>query len=600
MRTRSSSTEFARAALASAAVLALAAPLAGAAPSLGTPGPHAVPTFSSIGLYWAPAQGGPSNRARLEFREAGKGRWREGLEPWFDARNAEYRASLVELEPGTAYEIRLSLASGVRQTLQASTWAEDFRIARTVRIDPGAAGLVIEPSDSGDAQRGYVVFTAAPGRNVIDQSGVAGKAESDSCVLIRQGVHHVIVRGLILRGCKRHGVLLERSPDGAAQAQTHDIVIEDNEVAGWGGFGQDKEGSRLVHNDGAVHCNYFGETDDARRPDRVVIQRNVLRDPRYGANPWLRAGERKHPRGPYGVFFNACGRNHVMRYNAIYSNNGNYFNDAIGGTGNFTFAGFPWADSDIHGNRISQVRDDGIEAEGANRNVRIWGNYFDETYVAIANAATAVGPLYVWRNVSHRMAGMVQPDGDIDAEPRGPFIKAGSRHPLAGGGRAYYFHNTVLQPPGGRLSLGAGSGIRNSAGPLYNFVSRNNIWHIHNEPWVHGKPKFSSLSADAGVGPTDADFDLYNGRLKGLAPGAERRGWGPGAAGRPVYATSGGGYPDLAAAPGDFSLSRASPGYGSAARLANFNDLYARPDVGAHQSGTPPMRFGPAGARPPS
>jgi hypothetical protein len=27
-------------------------------------------------------------------------------------------------------------------------------------------------------------------------------------------------------------------------------------------------------------------------------------------------------------------------------------------------------------------------------------------------------------------------------------------------------------------------------------------------------------------------------------------------------------------------------------RIANFNDSYARPDVGAHQSGSPPMQFG--------
>jgi hypothetical protein len=60
--------------------------------------------------------------------------------------------------------------------------------------------------------------------------------------------------------------------------------------------------------------------------------------------------------------------------------------------------GFPWADSDIYGNR----------------NVRIWANYLDRVFVAIANAATATGPLYVWRNVSHRMGGMYQPEGDPD------------------------------------------------------------------------------------------------------------------------------------------------------------------------------------------
>lgn len=75
--------------------------------------------------------------------------------------------------------------------------------------------------------------------------------------------------------------------------------------------------------------------------------------------------------------------------------------DGIGGADNFSTKGFPWADSDIYGNRISHVYDDAIEAEGANRNVRIWGNYLDRVFVPIANAATSIGPLYVWRK--HRI-----------------------------------------------------------------------------------------------------------------------------------------------------------------------------------------------------
>jgi hypothetical protein len=575
------------------ALLALAAPLACAAPSFATPGPDAVPTFNSIGFYWAPAQAGASNGARVEFRELGKTGWRQGLAPWFDPRNAEYRGSIVELEPGTSYEIRLTLDSGFSETLRAATWKEEFPVARTVRITPGTTRLVIDASDSGDEARGYVVFTAAPGRGVIDQSGIPGNDPRDSCVVVKQGAHHVIIRGLVLRNCKRHGVLIERQSEPVLDAQTRDIVIEDNEISGWGGFEQSKPGSGLAEDDGAIHCAYYRETVDAKRPDRIIIQRNTLRDPRYGANPWLSGTQRSHPRGPQGVSFIGCGRNHVFRYNEIRSANGHYFNDGMGGAGNFTFAGFPWADSDIYGNRISQVYDDAIEAEGANRNVRIWGNYLDQVFVAIANAATAAGPLYVWRNVSNRMAGMYHPGGDADKEQRGPFIKAGSNDPTAVGGRAYYFHNTALQPPSGRYPLGAGSGIRNSGGKLYNFVSRNNIWQIHKEARIPGEPKFSSLSADGDGGPLDADFDVHNGQLTNLVRGAERRGWGPGAAGTPIYATSGNGYPDLAAAPGNFTLSRRSPGYGAAERLPNFNDLYPRPDVGAHQSGTPPMQFGP-------
>ncbi len=460
--------------------------------------PRAVSTFHSLGLYWSPAGGGESNAARVEFRKSGSADWRQGLDLWFDARNGEYRGSLVELEPGSAYEIKLSLQSGSQETLSAQTWSETFPIKRTVEVQPGKR-LVIRPEDSGDA-KGYVLFTAPAGRNVIEES------EAESCVLVRQGTHHVVVRGLVLRDCKRYGVLIERE----GGAQSHDIVIEGNEIVGWGASGIKKPG--IADSDGAIYCNYYRESDDAKRPDRIVIQGNRIRDPRHGANPWRSSAHgRLHPYGPLGVMFNRCGRNHVIRYNDIGSANGNHYKDGLGGAENFSDAGFPWADSDIYANRISNVYDDAIEAEGGNRNVRIWGNYFDRVFVAIANAAVTTGPLYVWRNVSHRQSGMNDPEGLAKRPQRGQFIKAGSRDAAANGGRAYYFHNTALD---------AGWGIHR-VGRLYNFVSRNNVW-----PAPYLKPE---------DGPYDIKSDVE--------------------------------------------------------RIPNFNDRYARPDAGAHQSGTPPMRF---------
>src|SRR4051812_77366 len=556
--------------------------------------PRSVSTFHSLGLYWSPPGGAPDNAARVQFRAAGEPGWREGLDLWFDERDGEYRGSVVELESGTEYKVRLTLASGFSETLTARTWSEKFRVKRTVYLKPGTPRLVIGEEDSGSERGGYVVFTGAPGRNIIDQSELAGNDARDSCVLIKQGVHHVIVRGLVLKNCRRHGVLLERQFEPVLDTTTRDIVIEENEIFGWGGTGGETPG--VVNDDGAIHCNYYREEVAAKKPMRIVVQRNRLFNPRYGANPWQRTGsEATHPHGPQAAMFMRCGSNHVFRYNEVWSSNGNRFNDGFGGGDNFSTEGFPWADSDFYGNRISEANDDGIESEGANRNVRIWGNYFDHVYVAIANAATSIGPLYVWRNVSNRMASIREPGGDPDFESRGPFIKAGSYDAKVNGGRAYYFHNTALQPPpprGRALTSGAGGGIEKSGGTLYNFVSRNNVWHIHKEVHIDGRAKYYSIRADCGAGPCDADFDLHNGRISNAGARAERRGWGPGAAGLPTYASSGRAYPDLAARPGDFSLKPGSPGYGAAMPIPNFNDRFARPDIGAQQSGTPPMEFG--------
>ena len=425
-------------------------------PGLVHAAPSAVSTFHSIGLYWSPDSGAESSPARVEFRKAGDAQWRQGLDLWFDARNGEYRGSLVELEPGTEYEVRLAL-SGRTETIKAKTWNEAFPVKRTVDVS-GRKRVVITAEDSGD-EKGYVVFTAPPGRNVIE-----GNDEDESCVVVRQGAHHVIVRGLVLKGCKRYGVLIQRK-DG--EPQTHDVVIEGNEITGWGAKEILKPDSGLADSDAAIHCNYYREKDDAQRPDRIVIQRNRIHDPRHGANPWRSSAHgHLHPYGPLGVMFDRCGRNHVIRYNDIVSSNGNHYKDGIGGAENFSAAGFPWADSDIYGNRIQNVYDDGIEAEGANRNVRIWGNHLDRVFVAIGNAATTTGPLYVWRNVAQNQAGMFSPEEGRGGR-RGPFVKAGSRKPEFNGGRAYYFHNTAQS---------ADKGIAPSGGQLYNFVEKNNVF----------------------------------------------------------------------------------------------------------------------------
>jgi hypothetical protein len=319
----------------------------------------------------------------------------------------------------------------------------------------------------------------------------------------------------VLRNCKRYAVMLERQPDGG---QTHDIVIEDNEIAGWGGRENSKPGSGLADNDGAIHCRYYRETDDARRPDRIVVQGNRIRDPRHGSNPWRSAAHgRKHPTGPMGVMFERCGRNHVIRYNDIGSANGNHYNDGISGSDNFSAAGFPWADSDIYGNRISNVYDDAIEAEGANRNVRIWANHLERVMVGIANAATTTGPLYVWGNVGQRMSNMHDPEG-VSRNRSGPFIKGGSRDPNANGGRAYYFHNSAE---------GASAGIARAGGRLYNFVSRNNSWPASR------------------VDPADGPFDLgkdkaeripnFNDRYPHPAAGARQSGAPPTRFGAEAY-----------------------------------------------------------------
>ncbi|MFN2645660.1 MAG: hypothetical protein ABR570_11750, partial [Burkholderiales bacterium] len=273
---------------------------------------------------------------------------------------------------------------------------------------------------------------------------------------------------------------------------------------------------------------------------------------------------------------NYCGGNNVIRYNEITGADGHYYNDGIGGSDNFSTTGFPNYDSDIYGNVISHTWDDAIEAEGGNRNVRIWGNYMDQTTTGVATTATSIGPVYIFRNVYNRSRQLseVPPDSD----DRNNFAKSGSDRKY-GDGRRYVFHNTLLQAPntGGTYPLGAGGGVAGTGSdPLTNTVTRNNILHIWKSWW-------SSID-DLGGRGNDLDYDLYNGNIAAYR-GAETHG----TVGTPIYAGNVL-YPDVASA--NFQLAPNSPGYGTGMRIDNFNDANSLPDVGAHQSGTGAMCFG--------
>jgi hypothetical protein len=273
----------------------------------------------------------------------------------------------------------------------------------------------------------------------------------------------------------------------------------------------------------------------------------------------------------------------VLRYNEVYSADGTkYLNDGFSGGENFSDIGFPNADTDIYGNKISHVWDDAIEAEGGNRNVRVWGNYLDQTATGIATTVTNSGPIYIFRNVYNRSR--MKALKALDSDDRSNFAKSGTQSGY-GDGRRYLFHNTTLQATqsGLQYPLGVGGGIiaAGTSSPTTNTMSRNNILHVWKSGW-------DSIRTQGGGG-NDFDYDLRNGGISAYA-GAEANGW----VGTPIY-KAGHGWQSWGE--GNYQLESNSPGYDKALRLPNFNDDFtgAGPDVGAHEAGTPAMRLGIGG-----
>ena len=518
--------------------------------------PFAVSTFHCVGLYWSPAGGSADKAVLVRYRAAGESAWQQGLSmcynpiPGTDEDLADYRGSIVHLAPATTYEIELKLAGAdTRAQFTATTWAEEFPVGSTVRATSSDQPLAIKESGEPGAYRVY------DGRGAT----IDVRHRHDACITI--DASHVIVRGFKLRGAGKAGEGARGKANAIVITGGEDIIVEDCDIADWGtfnhetGFGWNMESA------------IFSKSPTLRR---LVVQRCKLHDPAFDGSNWSEPKYPTHSAGPQAIsLYNTAG-NHVIRYNECTSDLEHMFNDVIGGASNGSFKGAPGPDSDVHGNIVSHCWDDGLEIEGGNRNTRVWENYIEQSMMGIGNAATSIGPLYIWRNIVVRSQARPEAGG-------GNFVKMG----FANGeqwmtGHMYFFHNTVFRGEGW-LPTGGLGGTR----IVKHAISRNNILHVREE-------RNHSVSNHRANLDNSYDYDLYNGQiLAGTEPHGVR--------GEPVYVKDAGF--DRAAKTGRFELADGSPGAGAGEWISNFSPgpREQRPDIGAHQRGAPPMTFGTAG-----
>lgn len=516
--------------------------------------PQAIPTFNCVGLYWKVDGGATDNRCGVQYRANGETTWREAMPLWYDAtdhpkmaeHSREYRGSIVGLKPGTAYEVKLTLSKGGTADVAVSTWSDAFKVARTVTI-PADAKQPYAITEGGSAADGYVVYTCAPG-TVFDAKG-----EADANLQVNAS--WVILRGLTLKNAKANGVVL---------GDVQDIVVEQCDISGWGRTADDCPFG--VNLDSAL----FSHSDKLQR---IVIQDCKLHHPRSNSNSWTEerphdGKQTKHPIGPQTIsFVGGLGR-YVVRRNQIWSDPAHKFNDTMGEVHNFSYGGFPNRDSDVHDNQVANAYDDGIEMEGADMNVRVWGNRFDDVYGAVGCATSSLGPIYIFRNVMN--SSRKGPKNDDDGNKGSYLVKIGNEDHAWGMGSIFIFHNTMLQPParpGFSGSSGGNSGILfTSDKKQQSFItSRNNILQVRDDH----HPSINDPQLD----PTnDYDYDLCNGSVK-AREGAEAHGLH----GVPQFDTS---------KQGEYPLLPGSPGRDAGVRLPNFNDGFAgaAPDIGAYEA----------------
>jgi len=460
-----------------------------------TLGQTAVSTFECIGLYYSPTGGSPTKPVTVRYKPESALEWKQGHQLWYDDEGDQYRGSIVGLDPGVTYDIELTFEQIV-VSLQASTRSEIIVPTHIIEIvTPRYEPLVIQGSSGG----GYTLYRPKAGQSgIIDVVSV----ESLNCIEIRSS--YVIVQGFTLRGGIEDAILIK--------ANTHDVIVERCDISNWGRDDYNSGGSAI---DAGIE---YAATPSGVTFSGIVIQRNLIHDPRGDGIPWTRPPNPIHAKGAAAIYFKNPSSGNVIRYNEICSKGSptrKYFLDGINGAEE-NMSGSPGMDSDIYGNYIAHCWDDGIEAEGNGANVRIWGNFVDSTFIKIAIAPVSAGPMYIFRNIagnSKQYNDDIHPNG----YGRGHFIKAGTG-PGSGGpsqvtGGTYVYHNTVLQRELNGDHLGSAGSIMASGGAnskLNNLTSRNNILQrFEDEPsapfFVDGYPSCETSNS--------LNFDLYRGDM---------------------------------------------------------------------------------------
>ena len=475
---------------------------------LGTPwaqaqsAPTVTTTFHTIGLYWTRPK--VAAGVAIQYRHRNSSVWKTAQSLWWDSLSGistyrnQYRGSIVNLRPGARYVVRYSLNGGGSWTTLPTITTRSQTFAGTITRYSGllSGKLVV---NTGGTPGNWRIYDGQ-GTTTIDTG------HADDCVLLKAS--YVVIRNFEIRDCRYNGVVVEKP----------NVVIEGNTIYDWGIREIDPANptprrgnvSQRPLSDPLSTCiagtdkGDFGRLDDsgiyvrASGNDGIVIQRNVIRNPRYRSTRWVECpGYDNHPYGPSAIYISsgasesAFGKGNVIRYNNIYAtittsgavtlhDDANRYYDII-------LAHYQ-QDFDVYGNIIRNGTDDAIEVDNAAVNTRIWGNYVDYALTMISHQHMEAGPSYVFRNIFDRGADNYAGNpGALNVGIYASPYTSGS--PLkykqdngsiaAFNGPAYVYHNTSLRTGLDGFKYGYSIFAENAGkepNDYKNLISRNNVF----------------------------------------------------------------------------------------------------------------------------
>jgi hypothetical protein len=177
--------------------------------------------------------------------------------------------------------------------------------------------------------------------------------------------------------------------------------------------------------------------------DHNLIEENWIADPPVGTWPWDAVKGTSHESSAIDI---GGGAGNVVRYNRIE----NIFNGVYTGDWDDQLNETLAFETDVYENVMRTIGDDGLEPEGANINVRFWGNAIDYVHSGVSLAPITVGPTWVLRNRFTHYTG------------------TGFKVSLESSGPVFLYHNTCWTDVAEQNGMDV-------SGPYANMVFRNNI-----------------------------------------------------------------------------------------------------------------------------
>ena len=441
------------------------------------------PTLICLGFKWSIS--GDANRnasCAVAYRKKGVARWTDffpGLRLGGEVTGSGYTTphmfagSVLDLKPGTAYEIKLTVTDpdGVEGraervlSLQTRSEPRPFAAGRKLHVYAKEHKGARQQPAFGDIQSAY------------DQS------KPGDTILVHAGNHH---KDLIInrKATPDRPITIRGAGDGEAriQGQGNDIVNLD------GSAHHIFEDLTLYDADHAFLAR--GETIGftARRCKIVQCKRAFFAISNRNKDFLVTDCDMTGPVGDWhpriagksqGVWLG--GQGHVVQFCRI----AKYW-DGLSITGGVDKdPGRRNCAIDFYNNRLAEFRDDAIEMDYGVHNIRVFRNLIRNTFMGISTQPLQGGPGYIFRNVVYATT---RSPLKLNQKPAGLFI----------------FHNTLI---GGRGAGSLSKGFQNSL--------------VHNNLFV-GKQGEWTIAGGTSTVSTDVDF---NGHRFYPHPRKPKRGW---------------------------------------------------------------------------